>query len=121
MPNPSHPACKPGEKYGNRALTAREHQVIDRVAAGLTNADVGRQIGTTEHMIKNYLRVIYDKLGFSNRVELALWWEAHYGPCRQRVTGAAPARNAKAGRSAVPCHIVPTATGGGKGSGRGAA
>ena len=93
----SHQPYNPKEKYGNRALTAREHQVIDRVAAGLTNADVGRQIGTTEQGIKNYLRVIYDKLGFSNRVELALWWEAHYGPCR--LPGAAPARNAQAGRS----------------------
>lgn len=27
-------------------------------------------------MVKNYLRVIYDKLGVWNRVELALWYEA---------------------------------------------
>ncbi len=33
-------------------------------------------IGTTEHVVKNYLRVIYDKLGLWNRVELALWYEA---------------------------------------------
>jgi DNA-binding NarL/FixJ family response regulator len=34
------------------------------------------KIGTTEHVVKNYLRVIYDKLGLWNRVELALWYEA---------------------------------------------
>ena len=34
------------------------------------------EIGTTEHVIKNYLRTIYDKLGLWNRVELALWYEA---------------------------------------------
>jgi DNA-binding CsgD family transcriptional regulator len=33
-------------------------------------------MGTTEHVVKNYLRVIYDKLGLWNRVELALWYEA---------------------------------------------
>lgn len=33
-------------------------------------------MGTTEHVVKNYLRVVYDKLGFGNRVELALWHEA---------------------------------------------
>jgi DNA-binding NarL/FixJ family response regulator len=27
-------------------------------------------------VVKNYLRVIYDKLGLWNRVELALWYEA---------------------------------------------
>jgi DNA-binding CsgD family transcriptional regulator len=27
-------------------------------------------------VVKNYLRLIYDKLGLWNRVELALWYEA---------------------------------------------
>jgi DNA-binding CsgD family transcriptional regulator len=34
-------------------------------------------MGTSEHVIKNYLRSIYDKLGLWNRLELALWYEAH--------------------------------------------
>jgi DNA-binding NarL/FixJ family response regulator len=37
---------------------------------------VADAIGTTEHVVKNYLRVIYDKLGLWNRVELALWYES---------------------------------------------
>jgi len=46
------------------------------VAQGLKNKEVADEIGTTEHVVKNYLRVIYDKLGLWNRVELALWYEA---------------------------------------------
>jgi DNA-binding NarL/FixJ family response regulator len=46
------------------------------VAQGLKNSEVAAIIGTTEHVVKNYLRVIYDKLGLWNRVELALWYEA---------------------------------------------
>jgi DNA-binding NarL/FixJ family response regulator len=46
------------------------------VAQGLKNSEVASEIGTTEHVVKNYLRVIYDKLGLWNRVELALWYEA---------------------------------------------
>ncbi len=36
-------------------------------------------MGKSENMVKNYLRVIYDKLGFWNRVELALWYESRRG------------------------------------------
>jgi DNA-binding NarL/FixJ family response regulator len=64
------------ERYGNRVPSEREQRVIQLVAQGLKNREVASQIGTTEHVVKNYLRVIYDKLGLWNRVELALWYES---------------------------------------------
>jgi DNA-binding NarL/FixJ family response regulator len=63
-------------RYGNRVPSKREQRVIELVAQGLKNREVADAIGTTEHVVKNYLRVIYDKLGVWNRVELALWYEA---------------------------------------------
>jgi len=54
----------PYERYGNRTPSERERRVIELVAQGLKNRDVAQAIGTTEHVVKNYLRVIYDKLGF---------------------------------------------------------
>ena len=65
-----------GERYGNRVPSEREYRIIELVARGLKNRDVANEVGTTEHVVKNYLRVIYDKLGLWNRVELALWYEA---------------------------------------------
>lgn len=65
-----------GNREENRVPTAREYRVIELVAQGLKNVEVARTVGTTENVIKNYLRVIYDKLGLWNRVELALWYEA---------------------------------------------
>jgi len=62
--------------YGNRIPNEREQRIIELVAQGLKNSEVARSMGTTEHVIKNYLRTIYDKLGLWNRVELALWHEA---------------------------------------------
>jgi two-component system nitrate/nitrite response regulator NarL len=62
------------ERYGTRIPSEREQRVIQLVAQGLKNCEVAREIGTTEHVVKNYLRVIYDKLGMWNRVELALWY-----------------------------------------------
>jgi len=61
---------------GDSAPNDREQRVIELVAQGLKNKEVADEIGTTEHVVKNYLRVIYDKLGLWNRVELALWYEA---------------------------------------------
>jgi DNA-binding NarL/FixJ family response regulator len=67
------------ERYGNRVPSEREHRVIELVADGLKNKEVAEAIGTTEHAVKNYLRLIYGKLGLWNRVELALWYESGRG------------------------------------------
>jgi DNA-binding NarL/FixJ family response regulator len=54
----------------------REHLIIQLVAEGCKNREIADDLGTTEHVVKNYLRLIYDKLGLWNRVELALWYVA---------------------------------------------
>jgi len=63
-------------RNGSGAPSNREQRVIELVAQGLKNREVADEIGTSEHVVKNYLRTIYDKLGLWNRVELALWYEA---------------------------------------------
>ena len=82
------------ERYGKRIPSEREQRVIELVAQGLKNSEVADAIGTTEHVIKNYLRVIYDKLGLWNRVELALWYEArrHEEPVTEPTIGGAGLR-----------------------------
>ncbi len=72
--------------YGNRKPSPRQQQVIELVAQGLKNSEVADLIGTSEHVVKNHLRLIYDKLGLWNRVELALWYEArrHEGAAYQQ-------------------------------------
>jgi len=67
-------------RYGTRVPSEREQRVIELVAEGMKNREVAEAIGTTEHVVKNYLRVIYDKLGLWNRVELALWYESRRIP-----------------------------------------
>ena len=65
------------ELYGLRILTEKELAIIRFLTQGLKNREIAVRVQTTEHVVKNYLRVIYDKLGFSNRVEVALWYIAH--------------------------------------------
>jgi DNA-binding NarL/FixJ family response regulator len=77
MPSSKSIASTPKNSlYGTRIPSPRQRQVIELVARGLKNSEVAEVIGTTQHVVKNHLRVIYDKLGFWNRVELALWYEA---------------------------------------------
>jgi two-component system, NarL family, nitrate/nitrite response regulator NarL len=52
-------------------LTAREHQVVADVAAGLSNKEIARDLALTEGTVKVHLHHIYEKTGVRNRVELA--------------------------------------------------
>jgi len=54
-------------------LTELEREVVDLVTLGLTNPQVALKIGTTEVMVKNYMKSIFDKTGMDTRLELALW------------------------------------------------
>jgi len=53
-------------------LTPREQQVVAAVVSGLTNKDIARQLSVSEDTIKHHVSNIFDKLGVSNRLELAL-------------------------------------------------
>jgi two-component system nitrate/nitrite response regulator NarL len=50
-------------------------RVIELVAQGLKNREIANRLGIGESVVRNYLSKIYDKIGVSNRVELALWYE----------------------------------------------
>jgi two-component system, NarL family, nitrate/nitrite response regulator NarL len=54
-------------------LSAKEMAIITCITQGKRNKEIAYQLGTTEQVIKNYLRKIYDKLGVSDRLELALY------------------------------------------------
>jgi DNA-binding NarL/FixJ family response regulator len=62
---------KPGG--GMSRLTAREAEVVHLLADGLSTREISHKLALTEHTIRNYLSSIYDKLGVSSRVELALY------------------------------------------------
>jgi DNA-binding NarL/FixJ family response regulator len=60
-------------------LTTKEIQVSTLVWQGLTNREIAKIIGTTEQVVKNYLRTAFDKLGVWSRLELALYVASHGG------------------------------------------
>jgi len=52
-------------------LSAREHEVLERIARGLTNAQVAEDLHVTTHAVKFHLAAIYRKLGVANRTQAA--------------------------------------------------
>jgi DNA-binding NarL/FixJ family response regulator len=60
-------------------LTAKEVKVARLVWEGLTNREIASLLGTTEQVVKNYLRNTFDKLGVWSRLELALYIASHGG------------------------------------------
>ncbi len=60
-------------------LTAKELQVATLVWEGLTNREIAERIGTTEQVVKNYLRSTFDKVGVWSRLELAMYVAGHGG------------------------------------------
>ncbi len=58
-------------------LTRRELQIVAAIAEGASNKDIGQQFNLSEQTIKNHLSHIFDKVGVSNRLELALYAMHH--------------------------------------------
>lgn len=59
-------------KQRNRRLTGRELEVVSAVVGGYTNKDIAQKFSLSEDTVKHHLTNIFDKLGVSNRLELAI-------------------------------------------------
>jgi DNA-binding NarL/FixJ family response regulator len=76
-------------------LTPKELKIVALIVQGFKNKEIATQLGTTEQVVKNYLRNVYDKIGVSDRLELALFTIHH------RILAEAAAATA-AGMTPVP-------------------
>jgi two-component system, NarL family, nitrate/nitrite response regulator NarL len=72
-------------------LSPKELAIITCITQGKRNKEIAYQLGTTEQVIKNYLRKVYDKLGVSDRLELALYCLHHQ--LHKKAAGTVPATN----------------------------
>jgi DNA-binding NarL/FixJ family response regulator len=57
---------------GISLLTKRETQLVELIAEGMPTKEITTKLGISEHTVSNYLFRIYNKIGVSNRLELAL-------------------------------------------------
>jgi DNA-binding NarL/FixJ family response regulator len=54
-------------------LSDREKEIVQLVAQGYRNKEIGEKLFISEQTVKNHLHNIFDKLGVSDRLELALY------------------------------------------------
>jgi two-component system nitrate/nitrite response regulator NarL len=63
-----------GEKEGKTfGLTRRELEIVSTIVAGFTNREIAKRFSLSEDTVKHHLTHIFDKLGVSNRLELAMF------------------------------------------------
>ena len=72
----SHDDDVVGRRVRDR-LTPKEMRIVALIVQGCKNREIANRLKTTEQVIKNYLRSIYDKTGVSDRLELALFTIHH--------------------------------------------
>jgi DNA-binding NarL/FixJ family response regulator len=96
LPSPHRDCTKEGklparkrlvDRDSTRLPSRRQLRVIELVAQGLKNKDIAKELRISEYVVRNYLEKIYDKIGVSNRVELALWYWARRQEGKPRRTG----------------------------------
>jgi DNA-binding NarL/FixJ family response regulator len=99
-------------------LTPKETLIVSCVTQGMKNKEIALRVGTTEQVVKNYLRKVYDKLGVADRLELALYCLNHHVVDNAKVPpmpasagngNAVHAAAAGASASSVPAPPVPVA------------
>jgi DNA-binding NarL/FixJ family response regulator len=68
-------AVPPRKTYG---LTPRELEVVGCIVEGCNNRDIAKRFSLSEETVKRHLSNIFDKIGVSTRLELALFAIAHH-------------------------------------------
>jgi DNA-binding NarL/FixJ family response regulator len=64
---------RPVTRAERAQLTARELEIVSLVAQGFRNKEIADKLSISEQTVKNHLHNIFDKLGVSDRLELALY------------------------------------------------
>jgi DNA-binding NarL/FixJ family response regulator len=62
-----------GPRRDKPLLSDREKEIVQLVAQGFRNREIGEKLFISEQTVKNHLHIIFDKLGVSDRLELALY------------------------------------------------
>jgi DNA-binding NarL/FixJ family response regulator len=92
-------ASHPRQSRKQFGLTPRELEIISVILGGYSNSDIAAKISISEKTVKHHLTNIFDKLGVSNRLELALF-ALHHNLAVDAVAAVSPPRTVPEGTPA---------------------
>jgi DNA-binding NarL/FixJ family response regulator len=72
-PSAPAPSAAPSRDRERSPLSQREREIVALVAQGFKNKEMAEKMFISEQTVKNHLHNIFDKLGVSDRLELALY------------------------------------------------
>ena len=71
-------------RYGSRRpaveskpLTKRELEVVEWIAAGKRNAEIGKILGCSSRTVQKHVQHILEKLHLETRIAVCIWWYEH--------------------------------------------
>ena len=91
---PTKSASKRTVDAESRPLTKREREVVEWIAAGKRNAEIGKILGCSSRTVQKHVQHILEKLLLETRIAVCIWWYEH----RVDGDGSSPARR-KSGRA----------------------
>ena len=77
---PRQNGSAPRKDFG---LTQRELEIVGRVACGSSNKEISQKFSISERTVKHHLTNVFDKLGISSRLELAVFAREHRLVCAE--------------------------------------
>jgi two-component system NarL family response regulator len=66
---PADVAARLSKRMAAPELSPREHEVLERIVRGLSNKEIGSDLGVAENTVKNHVKVVLEKLGVQDRVQ----------------------------------------------------
>ena len=59
-------------------FTDRQHQIARLAVEGMTNEQIGTQLGISRLSVAQRMKILFDRSGMNGRLELALWYLHHF-------------------------------------------
>lgn len=74
---PTKSASKRPAYVESRPLTKRELEVVEWIAAGKRNAEIGKILGCSSRTVQKHVQHILEKLHLETRIAVCIWWYEH--------------------------------------------
>ena len=69
-----HAMAEPSQGSSARRVTARQSEILDRIASGLPDKEIARQLGISQRTVRTHLERLFSAHGLHDRAAAAVFW-----------------------------------------------